>query len=442
MWFIRLRQHSAMCPHLLSSSNEDGCPCPQSLEQADDDGIMPLDVQRRAWETIDSLSVDEILRSLPPRTVQHMPYCLRTLFQECCSVPLSKISEDPGYDGGWKLLMLLPRMIMRPHPREGRSGIKEIKAIYHRFLGFHSKELIELHNHSHAQQSNNKGEDQRRKAALRHVKCGELSRAAKILTSHGFAPPSEESIQRLRAKHPARKMSLTLSDVDEVSSIQLKKSVVLESSRKSPRGSRAGPSGWRFEHLRVLQDNASTSNLLFSLCSLIAEDKVPPSAVPLLSCSRLIALPKSNGDVRPIAIGETLRRLTAKAICFQLRSSFSTYFEPIQHGVATPCGGELLAHHVTLLLDGNSDLSLLKTDISNAFNCISRQHLLDEVAEKFPEITVTRARCTVMLALSYMSRAVMSSLLSQKKECTREIPRLFPLLCCFATHFGVSTGES
>ena len=23
-----------------------------------------------------------------------------TLFQECCSVPLSKISEDPGYDGG------------------------------------------------------------------------------------------------------------------------------------------------------------------------------------------------------------------------------------------------------------------------------------------------------------------------------------------------------
>ena len=39
-----------------------------------------------------------------------------------------------------------------------------------------------------------------------------------------------------------------------------------------------------------------------------------------------------------------------------------------------------------LLLDGNSDLSLLKTDISNAFNCISRQHLLDEVAEKFPQI--------------------------------------------------------
>ena len=76
---------------------------------------------------INSLSVDEILHYLPLRTVQHVPDCLRTWFQECCSVPLSRISKDPGCDGGWKLLMLLPRMIMKPHPRVGRSGIKEIK---------------------------------------------------------------------------------------------------------------------------------------------------------------------------------------------------------------------------------------------------------------------------------------------------------------------------
>ena len=82
-----------------------------------------------------------------------------------------------------------------------------------------------MRDHSHAQQSNKKGEDQRRKAALRLVKCGELSRAARILTSHGLAPPLEESIQRLKAKHPAWTMSLNLSGVDEVSPIQLKKSI-------------------------------------------------------------------------------------------------------------------------------------------------------------------------------------------------------------------------
>ena len=61
---------------------------------------------------------------------------------------------------------------------------------------------------------------------------------------------------------------------------------------------------------------------------------------------RLIALRKSNGDVRPIAIGETLRRVTAKAICLQKRDDFSDYFQPLQHGVATPSGQELLSHHI------------------------------------------------------------------------------------------------
>ena len=88
-------------------------------------------------------------------------------------------------------------------------------------MGFHGQELIELRDqiHSNAQQSNKKGEDQKRKAALCLVKCGELSRAARILASHGLAPPSEELIQWLRAKYPAWKMSLNLSGVDDVSSV-------------------------------------------------------------------------------------------------------------------------------------------------------------------------------------------------------------------------------
>ena len=75
MWFLRLCQHSATSTHLLSSSNEADCPHPQSLEQrSDDDGITSLYVQRRAWEMINSLSIDETLRSLPLGTVQHIPF--------------------------------------------------------------------------------------------------------------------------------------------------------------------------------------------------------------------------------------------------------------------------------------------------------------------------------------------------------------------------------
>ena len=53
---------------------------------------------------------------------------------------------------------------------------------------------------------------------------------------------------------------------------------------------------------------------LHFICSYIAKGCVSPNAIQLLSSSRLIALRKPNGDERPIAIAETLRRVTAKAI--------------------------------------------------------------------------------------------------------------------------------
>ena len=45
-----------------------------------------------------------------------------------------------------------------------------------------------------------------------------------------------------------------------------------------------------------------------------------------------------------------------------------------------------LAHHIQLLLQENQDGSLLKTDVSNAFNTASRKHLLSEASGHFPEL--------------------------------------------------------
>ena len=122
---------------------------------------------------------------------------------------------------------------------------------------------------------------------------------------------------------------------------------------------------------------------LHSVCALIAEDNVPPNIIPSLSASRLIALPKANGDVRPIAIWETIRRITARAICLQEQSSFSEYFSPIQHGVATAGGAELLTHHIQLLMDQNPEWPVLKTNVSNALNSISRKCFMEEISKCF-----------------------------------------------------------
>ena len=76
------------------------------------------------------------------------------------------------------------------------------------------------------------------KAVLRLVKCGELSRAAKILTSKGLADPSDETINKLNLKHPVR-LSEEVWNHHPMTTlpIHLKKSAVLESILKAPRGS-------------------------------------------------------------------------------------------------------------------------------------------------------------------------------------------------------------
>ena len=84
------------------------------------------------------------LNSLPPRTIRNILSGLQTVFQDCCCIPLRKIEENPSSDLGWKLLLLLPRMLLQPHTRGGKVGQLEVKARYQRFLNFHWKELLHL----------------------------------------------------------------------------------------------------------------------------------------------------------------------------------------------------------------------------------------------------------------------------------------------------------
>ena len=49
-------------------------------------------------------------------------------------------------------------------------------------------------------------------------------------------------------------------------------------------------------------------------------------------------------------------------------------------------GAELLVHHAQLALELNTSWALLKTDMSNAFNSVSRSQLLHQVETSFPEL--------------------------------------------------------
>ena len=219
------------------------------------------------------------------------------------------------------------------------------------------------------------------------IRCGELSKAARVLTSSGLAPATKETTQKLTAKHPRRSSVIE----EQLADPFIESPVVLSSHqfitiKKASKGSGCGLSGWRYEHLRVLISDSFTAENLFRVCSIIAAGLVPEPITKLLCAARLIALPKSSGDVRPIAIGEVFRRITAKTICSQYKDSFSKFFAPLQHGIATDGGADLLVHDVQLLLGSHKDWLVMKTDAKNAFNSVKRSHLLTQVSKHFPEM--------------------------------------------------------
>ena len=54
--------------------------------------------------------------------------------------------------------------------------------------------------------------------------------------------------------------------------------------------------------------------------------------------------------------------------------------------MATKCGTELITHHNELLLKHNPDWVVLKTEVKNSFNSISRQEIMEQVAKSFTDV--------------------------------------------------------
>jgi hypothetical protein len=105
-----------------------------------------------------------------------------------------------------------------------------------------------------------------------------------------------------------------------------------------------------------------------------------------------VGLIKKLGGLRPISMGDTLRRLTGKAAIRQLREKAASHLKPYQWGVSTSRGCATIAHTARDYLRRHPDHVLLKLDDSNAFNSQSRGQFLSAVATSFHDAAKKRAR--------------------------------------------------
>ena len=101
--------------------------------------------------------------------------------------------------------------------------------------------------------------------------------------------------------------------------------------------------------------------------------------------------------MRPIAVGEVLRRLVSKSLSLVLRQDAISSLTPHQLGVGVKGGCETIVQSLSRVLEDPSsdpkDTWTVLVDFSNAFNCIDRSKMFEEMRARIPSLALWMEYC-------------------------------------------------
>jgi hypothetical protein len=230
------------------------------------------------------------------------------------------------------------------------------------------------------------------------------------------APPTEATVAVVELLHPPPNPTIVDPAVDEPPPppVELSWDHFVAVMLDLPRASSPGPSQLRWEHLATMY-RGGAGELLFRFCAQMATGDLPAEARPWFGGARLVAMlkdldedgrpiPTPLGGVRPIAMGEVLRKLVGKVICKQLGPEFRAHLCPDvlrdgetsalqQVGVAVPGGADRMIHGARAHLEANPTWACASVDASNAFNALSRAAMTAAVRRWFPGLVAFTQVC-------------------------------------------------
>ena len=213
----------------------------------------------------------------------------------------------------------------------------------------------------------------------------------------------EKSVKEiLREKHPTGQNAHPDAIVDQTSSPvhpvifdSLDGSVIRSAAMRT--SGAAGPSGvdahsWR--RLCTSFKSASTNlcNTLAATARRLCTTPVDPVSVAALVSCRLLALDKNPG-VQPIGVGETPRRIIAKAILMVIRDDILEVAGTQQLCAGQSAGAEAAIHAVRESFDRPETEAVLLVDVANAFNSLNRKTALHNIARLCPSFATILLNC-------------------------------------------------
>ena len=258
-----------------------------------------------------------------------------------------------------------------------------------------AREIQKRHQKAVSAKCNNK-----RKLFCQFMLLGKVAQATKLINQEdsvvGVHEITDEIIQILQDKHPkaahnSDSDTTTRTDHANIQPVifeQIDESVI-QAAAKSTFGS-GGPSqvdadGWK--HILCSKFYGKESA---SLCQAIAcvakrlctEDINPDHIKELLSC-RLLPLNKNPG-VRPIGVGEVLRRIIGKSVMQVLKQDILYASGTLQTCSGIDSGIEAAVHAMAEKFQEPSSEGLLLVDAQNAFNSLNRESALKTIQSICP----------------------------------------------------------
>ena len=208
--------------------------------------------------------------------------------------------------------------------------------------------------------------------------------------STGVLKLTDKVIKELQEKHPAaaatEEGSLLYGPVQQVPSNyydEIDEQMILKAA-KLTKGA-GGPSHVDAEQLRHIlvsrkykKEGKDLREQISILARKLATNLVDPDSIESLASCRLIPLDKNPG-LRPIGIGEVLRRIMGKAIGWVAKRDLMEAAGPLQAASGLQGGAEAAIHAMRKIFESDDTEAVVLVDASNAFNSLNRQAALHNV---------------------------------------------------------------
>ena len=125
--------------------------------------------------------------------------------------------------------------------------------------------------------------------------------------------------------------------------------------------------------------SANLCHAVAAMTRRLCTEYVDPLTIESLLANRLIPLDKGEGQVRPIGVGEVIRRIVAKCVTKVTKEDVLEASGPLQLCAGHKSGSEAGIHAVHNLFEADDTDAVLLVDATNAFNSLNRATALHNI---------------------------------------------------------------